>query len=239
MSRGTKIFGMNIPLDQKYLAGGLLALLLAVGAYNFMGGSDETAANATPRSNTAKPQPNTASPAPALNPAAVSRRAELSNRNKQGSLKLKPVDPNSVVDPTLKLALLDRVRSVKPFEGGRNLFESGGEIAQVNLPAVPKVPQMMPKPIQEPIGPKMPPPKPPIIVNIPLRYYGFVRPSSRNDGNRGYFMDGDNILMATEGDVLKSRFLVVALSPNTARVEDIQLKQGQDLQLIPEAVTTQ
>lgn len=52
-------------------------------------------------------------------------------------------------------------------------------------------------------------------------------------------MDGENILMATEGDVLKSRFLVVALSPNTARVEDIQMKQGQDLQLIPEAVTTQ
>ena len=49
-------------------------------------------------------------------------------------------------------------------------------------------------------------------------------------------MDGDNILMATEGDVLKSRFLVVALSPNTAHVEDIQLKQGQDLPLIPEAL---
>ncbi len=66
-----------------------------------------------------------------------------------------------------------------------------------------------------------------------------MRPGQRTDGNRGYFMDGDNILMATEGDVLKSRFLVVALSPNTARVEDIQLKQGQDLPLIPEAVTTQ
>jgi len=60
----------------------------------------------------------------------------------------------------------------------------------------------------------------------------------RGDGNRGYFMDGENILMATEGDVLESRFLVVALSPNTARIEDIQLKQGQDLQLIPEAVVT-
>ena len=98
---------------------------------------------------------------------------------------------------------------------------------------------MMPKPIEK-IGPMPPPPKaPPPPVNIPLRYYGFVRPGLRTDGNRGYFMDGDNILMATEGDVLKSRFLVVALSPNTARVEDITLKQGQDLPLIPEAVTTQ
>ena len=66
-----------------------------------------------------------------------------------------------------------------------------------------------------------------------------MRPSLRGDGNRGYFMDGDNILMATEGDVLESRFLVVALSPRTARVEDIQMKQGQDLQLIPEAAVPQ
>jgi hypothetical protein len=73
--------------------------------------------------------------------------------------------------------------------------------------------------------------------NIPLRYYGFVKPSFRGDGNRGYFMDGENnILMATEGDLLKSQFLVVTLSPNVARVEDIQLKRGQDLQLIPEAI---
>jgi hypothetical protein len=42
--------------------------------------------------------------------------------------------------------------------------------------------------------------------------------------------------MATEGDVLEGHFLVVALSPNKARVEDIHLKQGQDLPLIPEAI---
>ena len=78
------------------------------------------------------------------------------------------------------------------------------------------------------------PPPPP--VNIPLRYYGFVKPSWRGDGNRGYFMEGENILMATEGDVLEGHFLVVALSPNKARVEDIQLKQGQDLPFIPEAI---
>jgi hypothetical protein len=49
-------------------------------------------------------------------------------------------------------------------------------------------------------------------------------------------MEGENILMATEGDVLEGQFLVVALSPNKARVEDIRLKQGQDLPLIPEAI---
>jgi hypothetical protein len=168
----------------------------------------------------------------------VARRADLANRAKQGVLHFKPVDPTlGDVDPTLKLWLLDRVRTVKPIEGGRNLFETGSELAQGNLPALPKVPKMPPKPAQpietmpSSIVAAAPPP-----VNIPLRYYGFVKPSWRGDGNRGYFMEGENILMATEGDVLEGQFLVVALSPNKARVEDIRLKQGQDLPLIPEAI---
>ena len=233
MTQGTKLFGFQIPVSQKVLVSGLFGILLAVAAYYFWVGKDAAANSSQPSALKAisPTSPATLSP-------TVSRRADLVNKNKQNTLRLKPVDPTSVIDPTLKLALLDRVRSVKLVEGGRNLFETGAEIADAKLPPIPVVNKMLPK--TQPIGPQMPPPKPPPApVNIPLRYYGFVRPGVRGDGNRGYFMDGENILMATEGDVLKSRFLVVALSPNTARVEDIQMKQGQDLQLIPEAVTTQ
>lgn len=236
MSQGTKIFGIQIPVSQKVLVGGLLGILVAVAAYNFLGGGDDSPANSS-RSSVVKAISAPSTSTSTLSPSVV-RRVDLANKNKQNALRLKPVDPTSVIDPTLKLDLLDRVRSVKLLEGGRNLFETAPEIAQ-NLPPIPVVKQMPPKPIT-PIGPPMPAgPPPPPVVNVPLRYYGFVRPSLRGDGNRGYFMDGDNILMATEGDVLKSRFLVVALSPNNARIEDIQLKQGQDLQLIPEAVVTQ
>jgi hypothetical protein len=231
ISQGTKLFGFQIPIQPKLLVGGLFGIVAGLAIYNFMGGGDDASANSS-RSSVK----TLSSTMPSLSPSAS--RRDLSNKNKQGTLRLKPVDPTSVADPTLKLALLDRVRTVKLVDGGRNLFDSGPDLAQTNLPPVPKVAPMMPKSQQ--FGPPMPPPKPgPPPLNIPLRYYGFVRPSLRADGNRGYFMDGENILMATEGDVLESRFLVVALSPNTARVEDIQLKQGQDLQLIPEAVVTQ
>jgi hypothetical protein len=234
MSQGTKLFGFQIPVQPKILVGGLVAVVVGLGLYNFFGSGDDSAASPS-RASVVRATSSIPSTAPS---AAVARRLDLANKAKQGTLRLKPVDPSSVVDPTLKLILLDRVRAVKPLEGGRNLFESGPDISQVNMPVVPKMPPMMPKtPPVGPMPPAAPPPPPP--VNIPLRYYGFVRPSLRGDGNRGYFMDGENILMATEGDVLESRFLVVALSPNTARVEDIQLKQGQDLQLIPEAVTAQ
>jgi hypothetical protein len=233
MSKGTKLFGFQIPIQPKFLVVGLVAIVVSLGLYNFMGGGDDAPANA-PRPGVVKA--TSYPPSPLLSPS-ISRRADLANKGKQGVLRLKPVDPTSVIDPTLKLDLLDRVRAVKPLDGGRNLFETAPELAQVKMPPLPKVAPMVPKP--QIVGP-LPPPGPPPVphVNIPLRYYGFVRPSLRGDGNRGYFMDGENILMATEGDVLESRFLVVALSPNTARIEDIQLKQGQDLQLIPEAVVT-
>jgi hypothetical protein len=237
----TKIFGVRIPVDQKVFAGGFAAVLALVLWFNFFRGDADDHPVITSRPVVSA---KTVSPSPVAAPTfsqAVARR-EAANRAKQGVLRFKPVDPtNGDVDPTLKLWLLDKVRAVKPLEGGRNLFETGPEIAQGNLPPIPATKTMMPKSPQ-PIGP-MPPvaagPVAPPPLNIPLRYYGFVKPGLRTDGNRGYFMDGENILMATEGDVLESRFLVVTLSPNTARVEDIQLKQGQDLQLIPEATVAQ
>jgi hypothetical protein len=232
MSQGTKLFGFVIPIPQKFLVGGLFGIVAGLAIYNFMGSGDETHAN--PRASVR------ASSSQGQIPSQIVARRDSANKGKQGALRLKPVDPASVIDPTLKLALLDRVRAVQFIDGGRNLFESGPDLTQqAKLPAIPAVAAMVPKNDYFD-GPNKPAPKPPPPpLRIPLRYYGFVRPSLRSDGNRGYFMDGENILMATEGDVLESRFLVVALSPNTAHLEDIQAKQGQDLQLIPEAVVTQ
>ncbi len=74
-----------------------------------------------------------------------------------------------------------------------------------------------------------------MALNIPLKFYGFVRPVGKGKSNQGFFLDGDNILIASEGEVLKGRYLVVALTPNSARLEDTQLKKGQTLAVVPEA----
>jgi hypothetical protein len=75
-------------------------------------------------------------------------------------------------------------------------------------------------------------------VNIPLKYYGFARPLGANN-SRGFFLDGDNVLVASEGETLKQRYLVVQLTPTTARVEDTQVKQGQTLPVMPAALPPQ
>ena len=47
------------------------------------------------------------------------------------------------------------------------------------------------------------------------------------------------MLMASEGQMLKQRYLVVELGPNTAKMEDIQMKQGQTLPVMPAALQQQ
>ena len=105
MSQKTKLFGFEIPVQPKFLLGGLFAVIAVLAWYNFTGGSDGASAN-SPHPALTKTVSN--SSAPTVNPA-IARRADLANKGRQGTLRLKPVDPATVVDPTLKLSLLDRV----------------------------------------------------------------------------------------------------------------------------------
>lgn len=228
---------MNLGVEPKVI---VLALIVMAGLiYYFTSGSETPAGSG---SQTA------ASPAivrPVVSPSmagrlAAARRANTLHNDRQ-TLKLVPVDGSrGDIDPTLRLGLLERVKSVPAATGLRNLFEAGGVALAQNLPPVPKnAPKIAPGPLPPPVstGPVTPPP---VAFSIPLKYYGFVRPNGRTlDGNRGFFMDGDNILIGAEGDVLEKKFLIVALTPNTARLEDTEAKQGQDLQVTPEAPPAQ
>jgi hypothetical protein len=228
-ARQTKIFGIRVGIDPKILGIGLAVLTLFFLWFNLHGSDDDEHA------------PNAGSAAAAkLRPLAPNRSpARRSNAlpKDRGTLSMKPVDPTrGDIDPTLRLSLLERLKALQFHEGGRNLFEGGSEIAG-NLPPVPKGPKIIPKAILTPpvipianSGPAA------IPVNIPFKYYGFVKPAARGDSNRGFFMSGDNVLVGIEGDTLLSRYLIVSLTPASARIEDTQMKQGQDLMVAPEAV---
>ena len=235
MSAGaqTKIFGVRLGIDPKFLVGGLVVLAAVLFCYNSR--SDEHPSTA---SSGARPEAVSPSPiVPLQSRTRVARRGTRS-ANERGTLRLKPIDArDGSVDPTLRLYLLARLQSVQAPAGGRSLFETGPSPEQVVA---------MQHPIQ---GPKIPihaPPANPLptaptgpvtpVANIPLKFYGFVNPASKSETNRGLFLDGDNILVATEGDLLDHRYLVVELSASSARMEDVQIKQGQTLPVVPEAM---
>lgn len=230
----TKVFGMKLGIDPKIIVVALL--LLAAIIYYLTSGSTEGSTSTGANGGAI------AVDRPALNSSAAAR-AEALRRNRtsladRGTLKLVPVDGSrGDIDPTLKLSLLERVRNIQSTGDQRNLFESA---AVQNLPALPtNAPKIIPKPTPPVVPVTASTPQAPAFM-IPLKYYGFVKPIARSlDGNRGFFMDGDNILIGGEGDMLEKRFLIVALTPNNARLEDTEAKQGQDLPVTPEAPPAQ
>jgi len=145
------------------------------------------------------------------------------------------VDP-ATIDPALRLDLLAKLQQVK-FEGGhRSLFE----FSQPRPPKTPEV-KIAPRPgrpgslpVITPVagGPKpngaapVKPPPPPIT----FKYFGFINPS-KGGAKRAFFLDGEDIFVAGEGEVFKQHYKVVRIGVSSAVVEDTQHQHQQTLAL--------
>jgi hypothetical protein len=227
----TRIFGMRIGLDPKILVGILVVVAGAIFWYNTRSDDESTPAAASANRGVS-------SPAQPLAPPRVIAPRRTRTTNDDATLRLRPIDASrGDVDPTLRLDLLARLQNVQPETSGRSLFEVGpaplspaDQKMLKNPPVVPKVP---PQPAVAVAGPMIPTEQP---LNIPLKYYGFVKTDEKNPGNnQGLFLDGDNIVVGSEGETIMNRYLIVSLTPTSARLEDPQLKKGQTLSVVPAA----
>jgi hypothetical protein len=142
------------------------------------------------------------------------------------------VDPMRI-DPTLRLDLLAKLQNEEAAGGSRNLFQFGPP------PGLPKgtEPKIIPAVL---VGPRLPAPEPsaeapaPPPVPITIKYYGYS--TARANGRKtAFFLDGDDILSASEGDTVKRRYRVVRIGVNSVTVEDVESKRQEPLPLAPEA----
>jgi len=147
--------------------------------------------------------------------------------------QINPLD----VDPTLRMDLLAKVQEVKLEGGQRNLFQFGpvetlkgpepkivlaGSHLMGPMPLEVKAPDPVVK-AEEP-----PPPK------ITYKYYGLS--STHIDGKKtAFFLDGDDIILATEGMVVKKRYRVVRIGATSVVMEDVDSKKQQTLNYTEEA----
>jgi hypothetical protein len=218
-----------------------LAVLVIVAAYllytNLL--SSPSGSRVTERASTARSPISEAAQAPAMlqAPASESRTAAMRNSQEfRPSYKRKGgVDP-STIDPRLRLDLLAKVQAVELGPAERNLFQWGAAAP----PALKEPAKIIPKTKEEIAkeqarvaaanGPA-PPPPPPAIA---LKYYGYV--AQRADGRkRAFFLDGDDIFVAAEGDLLKKRYKVVRIGLTSVVVEDMQFNNTQTLPLAEES----
>jgi len=165
------------------------------------------------------------------------RGLNSNSREFKPSFKFPDLDPSNI-DPTLHLNLLAKLQDVKVEVGSRSLFEIGKEpVAEVaKVAGKDPGPIAVAKPFvgpQKPPDPP-PPPPPPKAPPIPLKFYGFVNPSKASN-KRAFFLDGEDIIIAGEGDMVKKRYKIVRIGVNSAVVEDTEFKSDNQQTLPLEA----
>jgi hypothetical protein len=141
------------------------------------------------------------------------------------------IDPVKV-DPTLRLDLLAKLQDVGLPTSGRNPFKMGAPPPKAEPLKGPE-PKIDLKPVQVEVKPA-PPPGPPPPPPITLKYYGFTSPSGAAV-KTAFFLDGEDILIAKEGDTLKKRYRVVRIGVNSVVMEDTDSKHEQTLPLAEDA----
>lgn len=189
--------------DKKKLiaAGSLGAIALAAVVYNFAGSSSDVAPSPTPA---AVAQGAAAAVTPRPNPVArVSKTA---------------------TDPSLHPEGMVLAEELLYTGSGRNIFAAN---------SVPVVKTVIPKPIgsarNQPVyAPVMnpgPPPPPP----IDLRFFGTA---TRGDGTRqAFFLRGDDVFLASAGDVVSRRYKVGTVGSTSVEVTDLTNNNTQRLPL--------
>jgi hypothetical protein len=189
----------------------------------------------------AKTLPSIARQGPVVPDSSGPRLAQRSGRRGDDfrpSLKLPEGIDVTKIDPTLRIDLLAKLQKV-PLEGGsRSVFDWG--LAPV--PPPPLVAAIKPEELKrqqdkaledarknEEQRKTVKPPAPP----IPLKFYGYANRMS-GPARQAFFLEGEDIHINGENDVIGGRYKIIRIGINSATVEDLQNHDQQTLPLVAE-----
>jgi len=127
------------------------------------------------------------------------------------------------LDPRLHLRELAASQSVK-YEAGRNIF-TWEAVPIEPLVASAKVPVVWGPPAPTPTP--TPPPPPP----IDLKFYGFA--NKPNEPKRVFLQQKEDLFVAKQGDIVKSRYKVVQIANTSVTIEDVLYSNRQTIPLTP------
>jgi hypothetical protein len=218
-----------------------VAILIGLGAiagYFYISNSNFGGSSTPAPASTAQPAANarvTARSGGRVGGRVAQKGLNSGSREFKPSFKFSGIDPSNI-DPTLHLDLLAKLQGVQVEAGGRSLFEIGKEPVAAAQPGKEPEKIAVVKPFVGPQPPPPPPPPPPDpkAPPIPLKFYGFVNPSKATN-KRAFFLDGEDIIIAGEGDMVKKRYKIVRIGVNSAVVEDTEFKSNNQQTLPLEA----
>lgn len=230
-----KLMPSQVGADRKKI-GILVALVAAAGFLYYHNSNSGDGAGAAPAIVNRATVPGPGTPIQRTRSSyRLVQQSSGSAREFRPSLKPKNIDP-AAIDPTLRLDLLAKLKNVTPEAGTRSIFEIA---AAPPTPAALNVPEPARIALAHPfVGPRLPkavaPPPEPKAPPIPLKFYGFVNKTKQGD-KRAFFLDGEDIVIASEGDLIKKRYKIVRIGVNSAVVEDTEFKTNNQQTLPLEA----
>jgi hypothetical protein len=209
--------------------GALVVLVLVAGYFYFTSGGPSGSSSVTPARPAIAAPPNIQRPP--VRPVSRTRPGQSDGPRTQleyrPSLKPKDLD-RANIDPRLHTNLLEKLRAVTAEgAGSRSLFDfsAAPKAAAAPVKEPPKVAVVWRDQGPHLPPPPPPPPQPPSAPPIPLKFYGFVN-RARSGAKSAFFLDGDDIIVATEGDLIKKRYKIISIGLNSAVVEDTQFKSN-------------
>ena len=221
---------MNLGAEPKKVAilGGLVAAAAVVLYLNVFAGGDGQPSTPRPITGAVTAAPKTI---PSTRSVPAARRAtgkaalgEFRPRMGAATPEERP-DPASV-DPALHLELLTKLQEVEVKNAGRNLFQYGSALPSPAAKAEP-MPTNVPKIPVNVIAPPPPPPGPgtpaagATATPATFKYYG-LKISRASGVKLAFLLDGEDIIVAGENEVVKKRYRVVRILPGSVVVEDMQ-----------------
>ena len=128
------------------------------------------------------------------------------------------------LDPTLRMEAMLVTESLAYSGSGRNIFSATSVPVDIPKPIAPVRPK--PGPPLPPPPPPGPPPPPP----IDLKFFGTATGA---DGKRqAFLLHGDDVFLASDGDIVQRKYKVVSISANSILVEDMANNNRQTLPLL-------
>ena len=128
------------------------------------------------------------------------------------------------LDPTLRMDAMLVTESLAYSGSGRNIFSANSVPVDIPKPIAPVRPKPGPPP------PPPPPPGPPPPPPIDLKFFGTATGA---DGKReAFLLHGDDVFLASDGDIVQRKYKVISISANSILVEDMANNNRQTLPLL-------
>lgn len=127
------------------------------------------------------------------------------------------------LDPTLKMGPMLVTEQLVYSGTGRNIFSLASAPVEIPKPVASARPKPTAPVFTPPPGPPPPPP-------IDLKFFGTEMNSQGK--RRAFLLHGDDVFLASDGDIVQRRYRILTVSANSVQVEDMTNNNRQTLPLI-------